>query len=447
MNDMYRPTTHHAKVTVQLRDSLSGKLVDEAHGENFSANQVIRHAKWQQRNAFKAGISTMGSSDTDYSPHQATQALVLTDSGLSEDSTNEWQMPGNLLGYALKSTYAGSDIFRGTPNVTQLEATSASTKWVFDWPTNAGNGTIRSVGWIGYQTVQTSVTDPWLMASATVEQTWSSAVNALYFTRASNTLSFACTGTASTSVVVMDAAYAQTTTFNVNGQFTAINGLAWDSGNNFVWVIGTNNSAKRIAAYNSSGVLQTGPYTLTTRTYGYLAYDGTSLWSTTKGTGTAHTAWKISTTDGSDVSNFTFNTATNSVASPGLAAYVCGLCWDPIYSRLWVRQAPYSPGSTCVMSSFNTSGDKQTLDISPMLYSPSAGAYNIYSSYFTVGVSSRDFDMIDGNQFVMPNFDTASVNSVLRVRVDNLGTRSLLSSPVVKANTQTLKVIYTINYV
>lgn len=439
-------TTHHAKITVQTQDALTGKIVDQVHGENFSANQVIRHAKWQQRSIFKTGLTALGSSDTDYSPHQATQALVLTDSGLSEDPTNEWQMPGGLIGYAIKSTYAGSDIYRGTPNVTQLEATAAYSKWVFDWPTNAANGTIRSVGWVGIQNTSASVTDPIFVTGPSIEQTWSTAVTAYYFARASNTLSFACATASSTSVTVMDSTYAQTTTFNVTGQFTAINGLAWDSGNNFLWVIGTNSSAKRIAAYNSSGVLQTGPYTLTTRTYGCLAYDGTYLWSTTKGTGNAHTAWKISTSDGSDVSNFAFGTAMTLASSPGTAATVCGLCWDPTYSRLWVRQSPYASGQTaCWFSSYNTNGEKQTPDVSPMLYTPSAAAFNLYANFNTG--SPRDFDIIDGNQFALPVLTSGGVAEVYRLRVDNLGTRSLLSSPVVKANTQTLKVIYTINYV
>ncbi len=439
-------TTHHAKITVQTHDALTGKLMEEVRGENFSANQVIRHAKWQQRNVFKTGLTVLGSSDTDYSPHQATQALVLTDSSLSEDSTNEWQMPGNMIGYAIKSTYAGPDIYRGTPNVTQLEATAASTKWVFDWPTNAANGTIRSVGWVGIQNTSASVSDPIFVTGASVEQTWSSAVSAYYFARASNTLSFACASAASTSVSVMDSTYAQTTTFNVNGQFTAINGMAWDSGNNFLWIIGTNSSTKRIAAYNSSGVLQTGPYTITNRTYACLAYDGTSLWSTTKGTGNAHTAWKLSTSDGSDVSNFAFGTAMATNSNPGTAATVAGLCWDPTYSRLWVRQNPYGSGQTaCWFSSYNTNGEKQTPDVSPMLFSPSAGAYNLYANFNTG--NPRDFDIIDGNQFALPLITSGGITEVWRVRVDNLGTRSLLSSPVVKANTQTLKVIYTINYV
>jgi hypothetical protein len=446
MKHMPEFTTHHAKITVQTQDALTGKIIDQVHGENFSANQVIRQAKWQQRNAFKTGITTIGATDTDYAPHQATQALVLTDSGLAEDSTNEWQMPGNLLGYALKSTYAGSDIYRGTPNITQLAADSTSTKWVFDWPTNAANGTIRSVGWVGYQAQDsTTSTGPFFYTSATIEQSWSASNIMNYFARASNTLSFSNSTSSPTSVAVLDTTYAQTTTFSVSSQFTSITGLAWDSGNNFLWVIGANNSTRRIAAYNSSGVLQTGPYTTTTRTYNCLAFDGTYLWSTTQISGINNTAWKISTSDGSDVSNFDFTTSywQNNTSYP---VTVCGLCWDPTYARLWVRTAPAVSGYNSFIASYNTSGVKQTPDISTYVYTPSAGNFSVTISVYAAGTNSRDFDVIDGNQFAVPN-NYYGTQLVYRLRADNLGTRSLLSSPVVKANTQTLKVIYTINYV
>ncbi len=54
----------------------------------------------------------------------------------------------------------------------------------------------------------------------------------------------------------------------------------------------------------------------------------------------------------------------------------------------------------------------------------------------------HDFDVIDSSQFAMPQG-----SNVHRVRLTGLGTRSKLDSPVVKTNTQTLKVIYQINYV
>jgi hypothetical protein len=130
------------KVTLQLFGAKTQKLEQEIIANNFAANQTIRYNDWLQRNTIKNGLSAIGVSDTDYSPHQAANAIVLTDSNLAESASTEWYMPGKTIGYALKSTYAGTDIWRGTVGTLDLLATSTSTKWVFDWPTNAANGTI-----------------------------------------------------------------------------------------------------------------------------------------------------------------------------------------------------------------------------------------------------------------------------------------------------------------
>lgn len=50
------------------------------------------------------------------------------------------------MAWANKSSYAGPDVYRGNPNSIECQASVASAKWVFDWPTHAGNGTINSVG-------------------------------------------------------------------------------------------------------------------------------------------------------------------------------------------------------------------------------------------------------------------------------------------------------------
>ena len=442
------PEFYEAKVTVQLRDDTSGKLVQEEHGHNFAANQVIRYAKWLQRNQFKSGLTTIGATDSDYTPHSATSALVLTNSNLAEDPTNEWQMPGAMIGYSTKATYAGADIYRGSPNVAQLDARPAYTKWVFDWPTNAANGTTNSVGWVNslYQD-STTTTGPYFFTQSSIEQTWATTNTWVYFARASATLAFGQIGSG-TNISVLDSTYSQSSTFSVSGQFSAIRGIAWDSGNNFLWVIGDNAAARRIAAYNSTGVLQTGPFTLTTRAYRCLAYDGTSLWSITQNTNANHTAWKLSTANGSDISNFSFNAYARASNPTTYYNSVYGLCWDSTYSRLWMRTFSSDTFTLSTLMSFDTNGNPQTPDVSGYAWYPNT-ATSLYLAQSVGPTYVRDFDVIDGNQFAMPAYNnTAFANErVYRVRVDNMGTRSLLSSPVSKTNTQTLKVIYTINYV
>jgi hypothetical protein len=72
----HRPDFYTANITLQLRDSITDRIIDEVHSKNFAANQVIRQAKWQQRQQYKTGLSGIGSSDTDYTPHSATQACL-----------------------------------------------------------------------------------------------------------------------------------------------------------------------------------------------------------------------------------------------------------------------------------------------------------------------------------------------------------------------------------
>lgn len=420
MKDSQKKQIFEGRVTLQLFNAKSKNLEFETVVKNFASNQTIRYNDWLQRNAIKTGLSTIGVTDVDYSPHQAANAIVLTDSSLSEAASTEWYMPGKTIGYGLKSTYAGTDIWRGTVSTTDLLANSTLTKWVFDWPTNAANGTIASVGWVDYVSNTLSPTDPMFRTSSTLLASYSTPSGWSRFARADANMSFGSTGT--TVVTVLNAVFAQTTTFNVNAQFTAIRGLAWDSTNSFLWIIGDNGAARRIAAYNSSGVLQTGPFTVTTRSYICLAHDGTNLWSITQDSGSAHTGWKINTTDGSDMTNFTFTTNPSSV--------VCGLAWDSTKNMLWMR---YS--GTTGFQAWDTSGNKKNVEISTSTYTPSAGNYN------TSLTQSNDIDMVNDHELAVPNSTT-----VYHIRLDGMGTRALLPSPVTKNNTQTLRLIYQLNY-
>ena len=161
---MYKEDTMHTKsqshadffdseVTLQLRDAVTDKIVDEAHGKNFIANQTIRYAKYLQRSVYSSGISTLNSPNTDYAPHPPVNVMVLTDSTKTPDAVNEWMMPGKMIGFAGRGTYAGSDAYKGNPNGPDLLSTPpsgntpAASKWVFDWPTQAALGSINSVGW------------------------------------------------------------------------------------------------------------------------------------------------------------------------------------------------------------------------------------------------------------------------------------------------------------
>ncbi len=431
---MKQPYT--STITLELRNAHTGEL-QKCVTHNFAANQTIANGAWQQRNAFKTGLGALGGVDTDYQPHWAANAVVLTDSTLPEDPANESFMYGKTVGYALKSTYAGTDIWRGTAAPTQIEATPDHVKWVFDWPTHAANGTIGSVGWIDSQQRVESATMPVFTQTMTQQKTNATPAWWTRFTQANPTQAFGNTG--NTIIYVLDATtYAQTTTFNVNGQFSAIRGIAWDGTNSFLWVIGDNGSDRRIAAYNASGVLQTGPFTPTSRAYSFLAHDGSNLWSITDNGSNNYTAWKLSPTDGTDVSNFSFSTPPSNGVS--------GIAWDKYKNLLWVRRFVNSV-TTSGIQAWDSTGKPSGVEVSMHAYVPSSANYttNLGYSYWNGG--SGDFDMVSSSQFVFCLRDgDGSSYSMSTCQLDGMGTRALLPTPVVKNNTQTLKLIYTINY-
>lgn len=442
-----------SKITLETYDAKTGALCERAEGTNFVGQATVRYMKWTQRYLYRQNMATLGGTDSDsVAPAGPPNCVFLTDSTLAEDSANEYTFPGQLIGWANKTTYAGADTVRGTPNTSQLDAQTGYTKWVFDWPTNAANGTINSVGFgrtAMFDYVGGSPSRTLVHQGGSVEQVWTTPSQWNYFAQANSNLAFA--QTSGTSISVLDGTYSQTTTFNVTSQFSVVSGIAWDRTNSFLWVVGTSGANKAIAAYNQSGVLQTGPFTLTSRTYSYLAHDGTNLWAAVQTTGTTTvTLYKLNSTSGADMTNF----ATTLPNTDG-AYKISGLAWEPTFQRLWLKAVTTTNNGTFpnditrgFLRSFNTSGTTQTPDIS---LNPTdmtgTGIQVLYSTGINSGAfTQQDFDIIDAYQFAVPT-NWNSVNRIARFRPDGLHTRSLLGSPVTKTNTQTLKLIYQINYV
>ena len=276
------------KVVAELFDAESGELVQREETHNFISKPALDFLKQSQRTQFSRGIYPLNNSlnNDDYLLDKSDAVLVLTDLAAATDPATETHMYGQFTGWANKSNYSGSDAYRGTPNGALCTATESQVQWVFDWPTNAANGTINSLGWVkpaGFYTTgdAPSVYYPsWssITASDTSPQTWQ------YFSRASASLSFG-TISSNLTVRVLNGSFAQTNSFSVSTQFTVISGIAWDGVNSKLWVIGTSGGVAKIASYTSSGALIDAPITVANRTYTALAFDGSKLWSTTGGGG------------------------------------------------------------------------------------------------------------------------------------------------------------------
>jgi hypothetical protein len=133
------------KVTISLFDAKTGNKTQEAYSENLIPELFFRDAFIT---SFVGGI--MGSGQSRYTnAYNWFNYLYLTDSDKPENAS-EQRVMGNVIGYAHRNNpYSGSDPLQGSINrsETKLEVTDSKIRlnFVFDFPTNACNGTIESV--------------------------------------------------------------------------------------------------------------------------------------------------------------------------------------------------------------------------------------------------------------------------------------------------------------
>lgn len=143
-------------VTVQLRNK-RGKVIKEIKEHNFLGTIVPEIQNFMQRNVIGFdllnGFSTSRSLvNLQFSGPYVNYFIQLTDSDSYPDPNlyphvNRSSI-GNLIGYANEATYSGSDTLRGTINTAESCVTEKGIKLVYDWPTHAANGTIKSICFI-----------------------------------------------------------------------------------------------------------------------------------------------------------------------------------------------------------------------------------------------------------------------------------------------------------
>jgi len=142
------------RASVYLYNARTGKLELEAHTPNIIYPEVYAWLKSYQWDKFCTGAYNKSIS---YGGYWEMDNIYLTTSDRPEtERVNIWNYdardvsganPGKMIGWANKSTYIGSDTQRGTPNTAESYANNSRIHWVFDWPTNAGNGTFQSIIW------------------------------------------------------------------------------------------------------------------------------------------------------------------------------------------------------------------------------------------------------------------------------------------------------------
>lgn len=437
------------KVTVELIDAKSGEVVQKQEKDNFIANNGVEYLQYLQHRNFKDQVKQLGPVDADkeYEPLKPFETVALTDSVAAAAPNDEWNVPGKLIGYAIKEAYSGPDSLRGTPN-SVLSATSPSfTKWVFDWPTNAANGTIASVCWnVGYKASDYYNSDYRLPIGITKDSTLlkqqPTTLTGRPIAYASANLLFAGTGT---SVSSYDAQLASISSFST----IDVKGIAWDSGNSKLWVI----SGTQIASYSSTGTLIDGPTNVTNRAYRGLTFDGTSLWTLVN--------WQVYQIDtsGNDVSNFDgyFGPLGVSLSREGVLDISYNADSGLLEIMAYGLYASGSARRTHIASQgFSASGIKSNLLTYLMPNYKGNRVLHYYSnnqdyllSYFDIAENNKWVQLIDVDVYYniqnAPKFPYSGT-SLLTLRIEGMGSRALLPSPITKTSSQSLRITYQMDY-
>lgn len=146
-----------------------GRKEEEVPFENYITPAGLAFQRWMNRRAFSSPLiggglvesSTLswtfaGAHDntnapaTDPVPVFPFTGLVLTNDTSAENTASS-RLAGKMVGYALRKSYSGADVYRGAPNPLECVYTGSLVKLVFDWPTSGAIGTFQTVAWHNFR--------------------------------------------------------------------------------------------------------------------------------------------------------------------------------------------------------------------------------------------------------------------------------------------------------
>ena len=142
----------HNRVTIQLCDASSGKVIEEAVTENAITPFLESSAYGSIANALNDSNSN-GTLNGACS-YPAFSSIVLSDSDIGE-LEDLYFIHGNVVGMCNRSDTAGAgdSKYRGTYNSAESYQTIEDNGYkhihlVYDWPTSSGNGKIQNIYWM-----------------------------------------------------------------------------------------------------------------------------------------------------------------------------------------------------------------------------------------------------------------------------------------------------------
>jgi hypothetical protein len=480
------PTQGH--VTVDLVDARTGRVVQREEADNFLSLQTLRVARWWQRMMWGAYNPIITADAYGNLPHEMpwfpAQHLAYWNDAAAEVPATEDYVRKELIGWASRHPVGSPSGKRGVVNITESAFTEASAKWVFDWTTSQGNGTFQSVGWTrireetAFPIARTPDDDQVIITPTTGTGSaswgsplyWDASTSLWYIVEYINNspapywriASAPAVGGTTTSVCTITG-----TTWSAQGVY----GLA-RLGTDFI-VSGSQSNLPRLARVTAAGT-QTwvATPTATNIVLADCTVDGSSNIWTAASDGVVR---RHSNTDG---------TITATVAPTLAPTYLTGIAYDPADGNFWVLGtiAAITNQLWKMDSSGNTVGPLFSLYATTQNVSsttPYAGTYQIPAAQArdsyrhvhsatseiggsiiapvttrtagllviagtTTAVTVRSGVPVLGGRITAGNqYGTSRATAI---NGGTLGTRSLLGSPVVKTNAQTLKITYQFNF-
>ncbi|OSX53672.1 hypothetical protein [Anoxybacillus ayderensis] len=126
-----------------------GKKVEEVTAENFISINMKDYLEYILMNEYSkigAGLNGPDMMPLTYRDFPFN-VLALTTDSRPENPQVERVVMGDIIGYSFKNSYVGSDTRRGTLNSAESYRDRSIAHFVFDFATNAANGTFSSVVW------------------------------------------------------------------------------------------------------------------------------------------------------------------------------------------------------------------------------------------------------------------------------------------------------------
>lgn len=443
------------RITLELFDERSGRKQEHVEAENYATDVLVAMIRFGARYglASRVGLTTTESGsptalgwpyssfaqtagvNTDYFPSLSMpNAVMLTTASHAEDQSGDRLIRGSLTAWSALTLYSAGDTKRGQQNPTEGVADPTKAKFVFDWPTSSGNGTIRSVYWANTATAGpipsflypgspsagivagTNVAEPW-------GSSWGEAMSGLTPTASSanppagmaadpdGVSYWECTyegallkRTIGTGVVVAS--------YNVSATINTVTGLAHDG--TYLWLINVNGLLRK---FSTAGVYQSVSFTVVP-TAGFnvssMAYGGGHLWlldtlskvaEVDPATGSIIQSWTASS--GSDAVNYTTQRDIAYVPDDGSNG-----------AEIWLSAAAYTTSGLLRRFHGKSAFGGHLIGnpmASPLTMAAPAGS----------GGTGTGYILSAARQFFA---------------------RSLLPADVVKSNTQTMKLTYEFDY-